>query len=94
MFIVKLAKALDQHKVTYALVGGFAVCLHGAVRGTVDIDLVISLVEGEFLKAEKVFLSLGLFPKLPVTGREVFQFRKEYIENHYIEKQCDRPFHN
>lgn len=81
MFIMKLAQALVQHDVNYALVGGFAVCLHGAIRGTVDIDLVIRLAEDEFLKAERAFLSLGLLPKLPVTAREVFQFRNEYIEN-------------
>jgi predicted nucleotidyltransferase len=81
MFIMKVANALSDYGVKYALVGGFAVSLHGAVRGTVDVDIVIGLAEEEFLKVEKAFQNLGLLSKLPVTAYQVFKFRKEYIED-------------
>jgi hypothetical protein len=50
-FIQRVVKSLDKHNVRYALVGGYAVALHGAIRGTVDIDLVISLEKRQFAAA-------------------------------------------
>ncbi len=81
MLLLRVAQAFDRTRVPYALVGGYAVALHGAVRGTVDIDLVIRLREADFLRAERALLSLGLHPRLPVTASEVFRYREEYIRN-------------
>lgn len=81
MFLYRLVQALDRAQVDYALVGGCAVALHGIVRGTIDIDLVINFSESDFIAAEKVFRSLELEPRLPVDGSQVFKFRKEYLEN-------------
>ena len=41
MFIHEICAALEHAEVSYAVVGGYAVALHGAVRGTVDVDVVI-----------------------------------------------------
>ena len=60
--------------------GGYAVALHGAIRGTVDLDLVIGHSEDQFVGCERVLRAFGLEPRLPVTAKEVFRFRKEYIE--------------
>jgi hypothetical protein len=76
-----VARALDRARVPYALVGGFAVALHGAVRGTVDVDLVIGLRETAFQRTEKALNELGLQSRLPVTASEVFRFREEYLRN-------------
>jgi hypothetical protein len=38
---VELARALDQGRVDYVLVGGVALALHGLVRATEDIDLFV-----------------------------------------------------
>ncbi len=81
MLLLRVAKALDRARVPYALVGGFAVALHGAVRGTVDVDIVIRLREADFRKTEKALNALGLQSRLPVTASEVFRFREEYIRN-------------
>jgi len=67
--------------VRYALVGGYAVALHGVIRGTVDIDVAIALEAGQFLAVEQAMVSIGLQPRLPVTAEEVFKFREEYIRN-------------
>lgn len=80
MFIVNLVKKLTEHKVKFAIVGGYAVVLHGVTRGTVDIDIVISVDNKNFLKTELALVALGLKSRLPVTGQEVFDFRREYIE--------------
>jgi len=81
MLLLRVAKALDGARVPYALVGGFAVALHGAVRGTVDVDLVIRLREAVFRRTEKALMALGLQSRLPVTASEVFRFREEYLRN-------------
>ncbi len=39
--LLKLCQALNQSGVRYLLIGGFAVILHGFVRGTKDIDLLL-----------------------------------------------------
>jgi len=81
MFLIRVIKELNKHGVDYAIVGGFAVALHGAVRGTVDLDIVIKLTKESYVAAEEALLALGLQPRLPVRGDQVFAFRREYIEN-------------
>src|SRR4051812_48377904 len=81
MFILRLTEALDNENVEYAIVGGFAVALHGAVRGTFDVDLILKLTKKDFIGAEKVFKKIGLEPRLPVRAEQIFDFREEYIKN-------------
>jgi len=81
MFIQKLIQSLTKYDVNYAVVGGYAVALHGAFRGTMDIDLVIQVDEQAFLHTEQALINIGLQPRLPVKASEVFHFRDEYINN-------------
>lgn len=80
-FLEKVCKCLNSHNIPYALVGGYAVALHGAPRGTIDIDFIISFKEEDFVAVEQALKSIGLHPRLPISAKEVFYFRKEYIEN-------------
>ncbi|MDX8410477.1 MAG: DUF6036 family nucleotidyltransferase [Mariprofundaceae bacterium] len=81
MFIRRVIESIVEHGIDYALVGGYAVALHGAVRGTVDIDLVIKLDQGSYQQIEAALKSIGLEPRLPVRADDVFNFREEYIRN-------------
>ncbi len=81
MLLLRVTKALDRARVPYALVGGFAVALHGAVRGTVDVDLVIRLRQADFQRTENVLKALELQSRLPLTASDVFRFREEYVRN-------------
>lgn len=81
MFLIELCEALQTKRIKYAIVGGFAVALHGAVRGTVDVDLILEMSEKSFVAAEQAFLALNLVSRLPVKGSEVFKYRKEWIQN-------------
>lgn len=81
MFIYKLVKKLAENNIEYAIAGGYAVAFHGAVRGTVDIDLIIKLEKESFLKIEKTLEQIGLQSRLPIKAEEVFNFREEYINN-------------
>jgi len=84
MFPLRVARALGKARVPYALVGGYAVALHGAVRGTIDLDIVVRHIESDFRRLEKAFNALGLHSRLPVTATEVFRFRQEYIRNRHM----------
>ena len=81
MFLLELTRALQNAKVPFCVVGGYAVALHGVVRGTIDIDITIPFDQKAFEKLESALLGLGLEPRLPVRSTEVFQFREEYIKN-------------
>lgn len=81
MFINKICHALEQQGVRYAIVGGYAVALHGAVRGTMDVDIAVNWNLNSLRKAEEAMKEIGLVSRLPVSAREIFQFREEYINN-------------
>ena len=77
----RICAALKRAGVRYAIVGGHAVALHGAVRGTVDIDVAISWNRKSLSLTEKALNDIGLVSRLPITADDIFDFRKEYIDN-------------
>ena len=79
MNIERIVTHLRAENVNFSLVGGLAVALHGAVRGTIDIDLIIDHSLAQFEACERALITAGLVPRLPVKAREVFHFREEYI---------------
>ena len=81
MFLYEIVAALERAEVPFAIVGGYAVALHGAVRGTVDVDIILRLSRENYMAAETALKALGLAPQLPVSGAEVFDYREEYIRN-------------
>ena len=84
-FLSRISAALSEAGVTHALVGGHAVALHGAVRGTVDLDFVLQWTHDSLVSAECVLQELGLVSRVPVRAEEIYQFRDEYIrEKNFI----------
>ena len=81
MFLYEICSLLEKGQVPYAVVGGHAVALHGAVRGTVDLDIVINWSKTHLNKTEKILKEYGLESRLPVTAEDVYEFRDEYIKN-------------
>ena len=75
----KFCAALRGAGVRYAVVGGYAVALHGAVRGTVDLDVVLKWNLQSLRGAERALKGLGLVSRLPVSADDVFNFRDEYV---------------
>lgn len=84
MFLNRICEQLRKHRVPYALVGGHAVALHGAVRGTVDLDFVIRWSLRNLESAVQAFGECRLVSRLPITARDVFEFREEYIRNRHL----------
>lgn len=80
MFVEKVVSQLEKYHVPYALVGGYAVALHGAVRGTVDVDFVISWSLKNLKLVEHSLGEIGLKPILPMDAEKIFNFRDQYIK--------------
>ena len=75
----RICGALRDAGVRYAIVGGYAVALHGAVRGTIDIDVALPWSHQDLRAAEAALTGIGLVSRLPLTAHEVHAFRDEYI---------------
>lgn len=80
MFLLKVVKKLDQHQIPYAIAGGYALALHGIVRATMDVDLILNLKKSDFVQFQKAMQELSLQSRLPLLPEQVIEFRKEYIE--------------
>lgn len=79
-FLERTLAALASQRVDYALAGGYAVALHGAVRGTVDVDIVVRITRKNLVAAERAMKALGLASRLPIDAGMLFEFRGEYLE--------------
>lgn len=66
MYYLELFKLLNEKKVKYLVVGGLALVLHGIIRLTADIDLMVDLTKDNLAKLFDVMKSLDFVPKMPV----------------------------
>lgn len=81
MFLFEVCKTLDKSRVKYAVVGGYALALHGIVRATMDVDLVIQINKSQLNMVEKALNSINLTSRIPVNADQVYDFLDEYIKN-------------
>ena len=58
--------ALNDAGVRYLVVGGVAVVLHGHLRTTADLDLVVKLTPENALRTVRALAGLGYRPRAPV----------------------------
>jgi hypothetical protein len=66
MKIAELLQSLTDGQVRYVLVGGLAVQLHGFLRSTFDIDLVLAMSDENLTRFVAVAKRHGLRPGIPV----------------------------
>ncbi|MDA8261014.1 MAG: hypothetical protein M0Z99_36145 [Betaproteobacteria bacterium] len=66
MKIAELLQSLTDARVDYVLVGGLAVQLHGFLRSTFDIDLVLAMNDENLGRFINVARRHGLMPGIPV----------------------------
>ena len=69
--IQEILNALNDAGVRYLVVGGVAVVLHGYLRTTADLDLVIQLRPDNIVKALVSLASVGYRPRLPVKPEQL-----------------------
>lgn len=61
---------LNDRKVHYVVVGGVALVLHGVVRLTADLDLMVEMTQENLTEFISVLKELGYKPKPPVKAEE------------------------
>jgi hypothetical protein len=66
MLTAKLLTSLVEQKIDFVLVGGLAVQLHGYMRMTFDIDLVLAMNDENLTRFIDEAKKLGLAPIIPV----------------------------
>lgn len=66
MKLAELLQSLSEGQVQYVLVGGIAVQLHGYMRSTFDVDLVLAMDDGNLVRFIEVAKQFGLKPSIPV----------------------------
>lgn len=72
--LIALCKNLDRVGAKYLLIGGFAVILHGFVRGTKDIDLLVDESEDNIKKIKQALSSLPDKAVLQMKDNEVHEY--------------------
>ena len=63
----ELFAAFEKAKIRYLVVGGVAVVLHGFLRATADLDLIIALDPENVEKFLRLMKELGYKPRVPVS---------------------------
>lgn len=71
MFYEDVFRKLGERKVRYAVAGGIALVLHGAVRFTADLDLIVELSADNLTKFITAMNDLGYKPRLPVKAEDL-----------------------
>lgn len=72
MLLYELTDAFEKAKLKYALVGGYALALHGLVRATVDADFILTLKQADSELAEIILKAIVLQPRLACECLEMF----------------------
>jgi hypothetical protein len=71
MFYEEVFRKLGERKIRYAVAGGVALVLHGAVRFTADLDLIVELSADNLKKFITAMNDLGYKPRLPVKAEDL-----------------------
>ena len=81
--IREIFKTLADAHVDYVVVGGFAVIMHGHLRATRDLDLVLGLQPDNCARAMDALSGIGLRPRLPVTLADFADpvTREDWVQN-------------
>ena len=79
----------NQRRVRYVVVGGIATVLHGAVRFTADLDIVVEMTASNIKKVFSALQELGYRPRVPV---KIEDFQNKKIRQDWIRNKSMRAF--
>jgi hypothetical protein len=71
MFYEKVFTALQENKIRYAVAGGVALVLHGVVRFTADLDLIVDLEHENLARFVRVMQDLRYRPRNPLKAEDL-----------------------
>lgn len=79
----EILRDFQKHKVKYILVGGIAVNLHGYLRATVDLDILVDMKDANLEKVVKILRKHNYRVKQPVDPMGIAdkEIRKDWIKN-------------
>jgi hypothetical protein len=86
MFYEDVFRKLGERKVKYVVAGGTALVLHGVVRFTAVLDIIVALSKNNLEKFISCINELGFKPRVPVHVKEPFLSEekinrwKEFVE--------------
>jgi len=85
--LVAVVSALNDVGCRFLVAGGVAVNLHGYIRATQDLDLVVGLSTANALSAMRALAGLGYRPQAPVAMEDFADSakRRDWIENKGME---------
>lgn len=88
-FFTPVFEALNGCGARYVVVGGFAVVLHGHMRLTHDVDLVVDLEPEPAREIVDALTDLGFIPRAPVQARD---FANAAIRNAWVDEKGMQVF--
>jgi len=71
MFYEEIFKQLNRRHIDYVVVGGVALVMHGIVRLTADLDLMLHLDEKNLKKFVDLMDEFGYKPRMPVKAGDL-----------------------
>ncbi len=80
--LLRALSALDTARARYVVVGGIAVVLHGHLRTTLDLDLVLELAPDNLTAALGGLAAAGFVPVVPLA---ILAFADAENRRHWIE---------
>ena len=82
--LINLCRYLNDKNVKYLLIGGFAVILHGFVRGTKDIDLLVEPSKENIRELKKAMSNLPDKAVLQVDDDDVIKYQVVRIADEIV----------
>lgn len=73
--LLSLCRALNEEGARYVLIGGFAVILHGFVRATKDVDLLVDPSESNIRAVKKAMATLPDNAAALLADNEILQYQ-------------------
>ncbi len=87
MYYENVFRTLQKNNIRYAVAGGVALVLHGVVRFTADLDLIVDLDPENLRRFVEAMTELGYRPRNPVKAEDFIdpEIRKGWKRNKNME---------
>lgn len=82
--LVDLCRALNREGARYVLIGGFAVILHGFVRATKDVDLLVDPSESNIQAVKRAMATLPDNAASLIADDEILQYQVVRIADEIV----------
>ncbi len=73
MYYENVFRTLQKKNIRYAVAGGVALVLHGVVRFTADLDLIVDLEQENLRRFVQTMEELGYQPRNPVKAMDLLE---------------------